>query len=93
MIIDLASIIKKTRGPTILAKLHNHKFKDRPPIILNEYGQPIGPTKEAYRELSHFLGTMAKDSMLVPLNYCEWFKFSSILKANIWDYALVCKIN
>ncbi|KAL6574453.1 hypothetical protein OROHE_001357 [Orobanche hederae] len=86
--IKKASLIKKTRGPTVLADVHNRKYEDRPPIVLNEYGQPIGPTKEASRELSRFLGTVAKDSMLAPLNYCEWSKFPSKLKAKIWDYVL-----
>lgn len=79
---------KKTRGPTVLAEVHKRKFEDRPPIVLNEYGQPIGPTKGACRELSRFLGTVAKDSILAPLNYCDWSKFPSRLKAKIWDYAL-----
>lgn len=72
-----------------MAEVHKRKFEDRPPIILNVYGQPIGPTKEACRELSRFLGTVAKDSMLAPLNYCEWSKFPSRLKEKIWAYVLV----
>lgn len=76
-----------------MAEVHNRKFEDRPLIILNEYGQPIGPTKEAFRELSRFLGTMAKDSLLAPLNYCEWTIFPSKLKEKIWNYVLVSKVN
>ncbi|CAH9080944.1 unnamed protein product, partial [Cuscuta epithymum] len=65
---------KKHRGPTDMAAVHNRKFDERPIIILNEEGQPIGPTPAVVSEFSRFLGTMARDSKLAPLNYVTWYK-------------------
>ncbi|XP_021749341.1 uncharacterized protein LOC110715071 [Chenopodium quinoa] len=83
-----ASTIKKTRGPTVMVEVHNRKFEGRPVIVLNEYGQPIGTTKEVCGELSRFLGTIARDSKLAPLNYCDWTSLPSKFKEKMWDYIL-----
>ena len=45
---------------------------ERPVIVLNAVGQPIGPTKKIINEYSRFLGTVARNPEYAPLNYCDW---------------------
>lgn len=78
---------KKHRGPTKLAKAHAHTLEERSVIILNTYGQPIGPTQQVVREYSHFLGTLARNPKFAPLNYCDWPSIPTHDK--IWEYVQV----
>ncbi|KAL2900565.1 Septation ring formation regulator EzrA [Bienertia sinuspersici] len=58
------------RGPTMLHKVHMRSFEKREAIILNEFGQPIGPVtpeKDTVGEFSRFLGTIARDYGTAPL--------------------------
>ncbi|CAH9078836.1 unnamed protein product [Cuscuta europaea] len=48
-------------------------------------GQPIGPTPAVIREFSRFLGTMARDSKLAPLNYVTWHKVPQTKLDNMWN--------
>uniref|UniRef100_A0A803MJ91 Uncharacterized protein n=1 Tax=Chenopodium quinoa TaxID=63459 RepID=A0A803MJ91_CHEQI len=56
---ELASKTKKLRGPTMLPKVHARTREERPAIVLNKFGQPVGPTKEIVTEFKFFLGTVA----------------------------------
>ena len=75
---------KKHRGKTILAQIHARTMDKRPPVLFNDLGQPVGPTKEVVLEFSHLLGTLAKDLAFAPLNYVSWRYMP--LKDKIWDY-------
>ncbi|XP_057520801.1 uncharacterized protein LOC130801057 [Amaranthus tricolor] len=78
---------KKTgRGPTLLTHVHKRTMNERPLIILNCYGQPIGPTKKHMSEYSLFLGTLARNSEYLPLNYCDWPSVPQNAKDEVWDY-------
>ncbi|CAH9085117.1 unnamed protein product [Cuscuta europaea] len=79
---------KKHRGPTVMAAVHNRKFKEWPIVILNESGQPIGPTPAVVCEFNWFLGTVARDSKLAPLNYVTWHKVLQTKLDNMWNYVL-----
>uniref|UniRef100_A0A803LYX3 Uncharacterized protein n=1 Tax=Chenopodium quinoa TaxID=63459 RepID=A0A803LYX3_CHEQI len=49
-----------------------------------QYGMEVGPTKEIIQEFKFFLGTVARDSELAPLNY---FNFPSLPTLDkIWNY-------
>ncbi|KAL2933365.1 Phosphomethylpyrimidine synthase [Bienertia sinuspersici] len=63
---------KKGQGPTKLPHVHACKMNERPVMILNSHGQPIGPTKKLVSEYSLFLGTLARNPEFLPLNYCDW---------------------
>ncbi|KAL2934819.1 RNA-binding protein 12 [Bienertia sinuspersici] len=63
---------KKHRGPTKKTDIHARTKEERTPIILNCYGQPIGPTEKDVKEFSQFLGTVARNTELAPLNYVDW---------------------
>ncbi|KAL2929879.1 Chromodomain-helicase-DNA-binding protein 7, partial [Bienertia sinuspersici] len=63
--------IKKHRGPT-KTDIHARTLEERTPIILNCYGQPIGPTQKDVKDLSRFLGTIARTTEFAPLNYVDW---------------------
>ncbi|KAH0644582.1 hypothetical protein KY284_032466 [Solanum tuberosum] len=61
---------KKKRGSTVMQSVHGrqeHKL-----VVLNRYNQPIGPTNAVVTELGSFLGTLARNAMLCPLNIHNW---------------------
>ncbi|XP_021763843.1 uncharacterized protein LOC110728515 isoform X2 [Chenopodium quinoa] len=81
---ELSSKRKNHRGPTMLRKVHVRTTEECQVIVLNSLGQPVGPTKEIVQEFKFFLGTVARDSELAPLNY---FNFPSLPTLdNIWNY-------
>ncbi|KAL2932924.1 D-alanine--D-alanine ligase [Bienertia sinuspersici] len=77
---------KKRRGPTKFLNVHSRTSEERKLIVLNSYGQPIGPTKEIVKEFRGFLGTIAKNSKFAPLNLCDWPSVPS--QDAIWKYIL-----
>ncbi|KAL2893868.1 WD repeat-containing protein pop1 [Bienertia sinuspersici] len=77
------------RGPTMLHKVHMRSFEKREAIILNEFGQPIGPVtpeKDIVGEFSRFLGTIARDYGTAPLLHKTWKLVPS--KEKTWEYVL-----
>ncbi|KAL2941264.1 hypothetical protein RDABS01_029614 [Bienertia sinuspersici] len=76
----------KGRGPTVLPHVHNRPMDERPVIILNSYGQPVGPTKKLVSEYSLFLGTLARNPEYLLLNYCDWPSVPDNAKDQVWDY-------
>lgn len=55
-------------------------------VELNEYGQPIG---EVAATLSSFLGLIARNGQLAPLDYKDWRLVPSTLKNTMWMVVLV----
>ncbi|KAL2922119.1 Palmitoleoyl-protein carboxylesterase NOTUM [Bienertia sinuspersici] len=78
--------IKKHRGPTKKTYIHARTLEERTPIILNCYGQPIGPTPKDVKDLSRFLGTIARTTEFAPLNYVDWLSVPT--HDQIWEYVL-----
>ncbi|KAL2897826.1 Epididymal secretory glutathione peroxidase, partial [Bienertia sinuspersici] len=66
--------------------IHARTKEERTPIILNCYGQPIGPTEKDVKEFSQFLGTVARNTELAPLNYVDWPSLPT--HDLIWEYVL-----
>ncbi|KAL2931275.1 2 3-dihydroxyphenylpropionate/2 3-dihydroxicinnamic acid 1 2-dioxygenase [Bienertia sinuspersici] len=60
--------------------------EERTPIILNSYGQPIGPTRKDVKDLSRFLGTIARTTEFAPSNYVNWPSVPT--HDQIWEYVL-----
>ena len=79
---------KRHRGPTMLPKVHARTRDEREVIVLNSLGQPIGPTREIVQEFKQFLGTVARDSELAPLNYIKFPCLPTLDK--MWEYVQVC---
>ena len=50
-----------------MTAVHARSREERPVIFLNKKGQPVGTNR---KELSNFLGTLAKDN--VSLAYINW---------------------
>ncbi|KAL2897827.1 50S ribosomal protein L13, partial [Bienertia sinuspersici] len=80
------NMIKKHRGPTKKTDIHARTLEERTPIILNCYGQPIGPTRKDVKDLSRFLGTIARTTEFAPLNYVNWPSVPT--HDQIWEYVL-----
>ncbi|KAL2903631.1 Translation initiation factor IF-2, partial [Bienertia sinuspersici] len=83
---SIAPKIKKHRGPTKKTDIHARTLEERTPIILNYYGQPIGPTRKDVKDLSRFFGTIARTTEFAPLNYVDWPSVPT--HDQIWDYVL-----
>ncbi|GER44737.1 plant transposase, partial [Striga asiatica] len=75
---------KRTRGPSLCKDIHERTIENRLPIILNESCQPIGPDKTTLDKFSRFLGTLARNSNLAPLNEINWTHVHD--KDKIWEY-------
>ncbi|XP_048489881.2 uncharacterized protein LOC125491853 [Beta vulgaris subsp. vulgaris] len=69
--------------------VHMRPLEKREAIILNEFGQPIGPVtpkKDTIGEFSRFLGTIARDYGNALLTYRSWRKVPG--KDKLWEYVL-----
>ncbi|CAH9065938.1 unnamed protein product, partial [Cuscuta europaea] len=75
---------KKTRGPTMMHAVHMRE--QRVCIILNKFGQPIGPDDATLDEFSSFLGTIAHHYDFAPLVVGTWRRMPD--KDSMWDYVL-----
>ncbi|MFQ6634894.1 hypothetical protein Gotur_012364 [Gossypium turneri] len=60
---------RKTRGRTLLKDLYNLNFVEHVKVSRNSHGQPIG--SEA-RVLARYLGIIARNANLLPINYESW---------------------
>ncbi|KAH0653805.1 hypothetical protein KY289_031483 [Solanum tuberosum] len=66
-------------------QMHNvHARKERKLILLNKLNQPVGPTEDVVTELSSFLGTLARNATLCPLDIFDWRSMDTI--KDLWDY-------
>uniref|UniRef100_A0A803N4N9 Uncharacterized protein n=1 Tax=Chenopodium quinoa TaxID=63459 RepID=A0A803N4N9_CHEQI len=63
---------KRTRGPTMCKDVHEWTLEERKPIVLNEMGKPIGPDDKTVNTFTRFLGTLARNFSLAPLNKINW---------------------
>ena len=66
-------------------------MQNRPEVVLDADGEPIGLIDKIVTDLSYFLGTIARNSTFCPLIYTS---FKALLKdkdnkAHIWTYVLV----
>ncbi|XP_021724379.1 uncharacterized protein LOC110691748 [Chenopodium quinoa] len=75
---------KRTRGPTMCKDVHEWTLEERKPIVLNEMGKPIGPDDKTVNTFTRFLGTLARNSSLAPLNKINWHYVPD--KEQIWSY-------
>ncbi|XP_019231529.1 PREDICTED: uncharacterized protein LOC109212351 [Nicotiana attenuata] len=75
---------KRKRGRTQMPNVHGRK--ERKIIILNEYNQPVGPTKEVVKVLGSFLSTLARSGTFCPLIE----KYDIPDEAKQWVFDSVC---
>lgn len=64
--------------------VHEWTLEERKPIVLNEMGKPIGPDDKTVDKYTRFLGTLARNASLAPLNRINWHQVPD--KDNIWEY-------
>ena len=72
------------RGPTRCLDVWNSEGKI--PIETNEFGQPIGLDAP---KLINFLGTIARDGHISPLNYVDWRAVPDENKEKMWQLVQV----
>ncbi|XP_049387464.1 uncharacterized protein LOC125851760 [Solanum stenotomum] len=65
-----SSTKKRLRGQTKMLAVHERH--DRKLIVLNKAGQPVGSSTDVVIELSSFLGTLARNATLCPLDIENW---------------------
>jgi len=90
-IVTIATSKKRTRRPTQCLKIHSRKIEDRPEVILDEDGEPIGPNDKVLSNLSYFLRTIARNSNFCPLIYTNFKALVKDHKDRIWKYVMVFK--
>ena len=73
-----------------MVDVHKRTLDERPVIFLNKLGAPVSKNKKLIRELSNFLGTLAKDE--VSLTFVNWHVVPDKLKKKMWDYTKVKSI-
>ncbi|XP_015160642.1 uncharacterized protein [Solanum tuberosum] len=76
---------KNTRGITQMQSVHGRN--DRKLVLLNNNNQPVGPTKDVVVELSSFLGTLARNVTICPLDILDWRYMDT--KDDLWTYTQV----
>ncbi|KAL7002064.1 hypothetical protein U1Q18_052397 [Sarracenia purpurea var. burkii] len=79
---DSSSNRRKTRGrgPTRCLDVWKREGKIR--ITTNELGQPVGVEAP---KLTNFLGTIARNGHLAPLNYVDWRAVPNANKESMWQ--------
>ncbi|XP_019249538.1 PREDICTED: uncharacterized protein LOC109228789 [Nicotiana attenuata] len=77
-----SSAQKRKRGKTKMLSVHGRH--DRKLIVVNEQNQPVGPSKDVVTELGSFLGTLARNANLCPLDIYDWRKMDT--KDDLWAY-------
>ncbi|KAG5620309.1 hypothetical protein H5410_005527 [Solanum commersonii] len=73
---------KRKRGSIVMQSVHGRQ--ERKLVVLNRCNQPISPTNAVVTELGSFLGTLARNAMLCPLNIHNWKNMDT--KKDLWDY-------
>lgn len=71
----------KHRGPTRCLEVWNRPDNDPIDVEFNHLGQPIGKESST---LKFFLGTIARDGKLTPLNFMDWRSMPTDYKDTIW---------
>lgn len=61
-------------------------MKGKIPIATNEFGQPIGVEAP---KLVNFLGTIARNGHMAPLNYVDWRALPDERKETMWQQVQV----
>ncbi|OIT30390.1 hypothetical protein A4A49_14290 [Nicotiana attenuata] len=61
-----------------------HGRHERKYILLNNLNQPVGPSDAVVTEFGSFLGTLARNATLCPLDILDWRKMDT--KEDIWEY-------
>ncbi|XP_068477352.1 uncharacterized protein [Phaseolus vulgaris] len=61
---------------------------ERPEVILDEHGEPVGPNDKVVSDLSYFLGTIARNSDFCPLIYTNFKALLKDYKDRIWKYVM-----
>ncbi|XP_043714894.1 uncharacterized protein LOC122663275 [Telopea speciosissima] len=77
-----STIRRRGRGPA-----KGHKIASMPPgqkveILMDEYGQPCG---EETSQLMTWIGTIARNTLLLPCNYTDWRKVPKQYKEAAWN--------
>ena len=85
----LGTAKKRTQGKTQCKSIHARQEEEREEIIFEE-GAAVGPTDKSVSNLSLFLGTMARNTKLCPLNYTNFKAIPDCYIENILKYVWVC---
>ncbi|CAI0400830.1 unnamed protein product [Linum tenue] len=73
---------RRVRGPSRCRFVWDMPDGSKMVVHLNDLGQPIGSEG---RKLASFLGTLARDGTLAPLNYVKWAALPKANKENMWQ--------
>lgn len=77
-----SEVKKKTRGRGPTRCLDVWNCEDKIPVSTNEFGEPIGPEAPKF---IFFLGTIARNGHIAPLNYIHWKAVPDENKERMWQ--------
>ncbi|KAH1031509.1 hypothetical protein J1N35_043683 [Gossypium stocksii] len=78
----------KTRRRTLLKDLYNLNFVEHVKVSRNSHGQPIGSEAQI---LVRYLGIIARNANLLPINYESWYHMPHSNKNQALDNIKVIK--
>ncbi|OIT19022.1 hypothetical protein A4A49_62758 [Nicotiana attenuata] len=78
----------RKRGKTKMKSVRGRH--ERKLILLNNLNQPVGPSDAVVTEFGSFLGTLARNVTLCPLDILDWRKMDT--KEDIWEYTKICPL-
>ncbi|XP_073064104.1 uncharacterized protein [Primulina eburnea] len=73
---------RKKRGKTIMNDVHSLAPGDRLVVTFNERGQPYG---EMEPTLANFVGTIARNGNVLPLDFSDWRKMPKRCLDDAWE--------
>ncbi|XP_050209653.1 uncharacterized protein LOC126660288 isoform X2 [Mercurialis annua] len=74
---------RKVRGPTRCRLMWDLPRGERIFVPINMLGQPVGPEAS---KLASFLGTVARDGKMAPLNFLDWSGMPEAYKEDMWQF-------
>ncbi|KAF7801040.1 putative transposase [Senna tora] len=78
---NVAEVQQSNEAPHVPKKLKRKPMC--PPLSMDDF---LGPREKIVKDLSLFLGTMARNSTFCPFTYNNWKAMPSDLKDNMWKY-------
>lgn len=77
---------QRRRGKTIMRDIHALHPDHVLVVKFNERGQPYGDLQPT---LANFIGTIARNGLVLPLNFLDWRKMPTNRLNDAWDLVTV----
>lgn len=79
---------RRVRGPTQCRFMLDMPDGERIFVPINMQGQPVGPEAS---KLASFLGIVARNGKMAPLNFLDWSAMPDAIKEDMWQFVQVSR--